>query len=160
GQWNVLELSSFQLETTDKFRAHIGAVLNVTPDHLDRHYTLERYAAAKARLFENQTPENFAVLNADDAPSRSYEKCTRAQIRWFTANDPEAASISKIIPLRGRHNLENAVAAASIARLAGTTREQILAAIKTFPGVEHRLEFVCEREGISWYNDSKATNVD
>ena len=160
GQWNVLELSSFQLETIDHFRAHIGALLNITPDHLDRHYSLERYAAAKGRLFENQTADDFAVLNAADGLARAFAKRARAQVEWFSADQPGAAAIREILPLRGRHNLENAMAAAAVARLAGAGQEQILAAIQTFPGVEHRLEFVCERGGVAWYNDSKATNID
>jgi UDP-N-acetylmuramoylalanine--D-glutamate ligase len=87
GQWNVLEVSSFQLETIVQFRARIGACLNITPDHLDRHYTLERYAAAKARLFENQTAEDFAVLNADDAMTRELAQNVRARVVWFGAGD-------------------------------------------------------------------------
>jgi UDP-N-acetylmuramoylalanine--D-glutamate ligase len=164
GQWNVLELSSFQLETIDRFRARIGACLNITPDHLDRHYTLERYAAAKARLFENQTPEDFAVLNADDAMTREFAQGARAQVMWFGLSNPTLGE--RDVPLRGRHNLENAMAAALIARLAGAAGgdqvddERIRAAIRTFPGVEHRLEFVREIDGVAWYNDSKATNVD
>jgi UDP-N-acetylmuramoylalanine--D-glutamate ligase len=163
GQWNVLELSSFQLETIDRFRARIGACLNITPDHLDRHYTLERYAAAKARLFENQTPEDFAVLNADDALTREFAKTARARVMWFGLSRPifdQPALEESDVPLRGRHNLENAMAAALIARLAGADDEKIRAAIRKFPGVEHRLEFVREIDGVTWYNDSKATNVD
>jgi UDP-N-acetylmuramoylalanine--D-glutamate ligase len=158
GQWNVLELSSFQLETIQSFRAHIGACLNITPDHLDRHYTMERYAAAKARLFENQTAEDFAVLNADDPLTRELTKSIAASVVWFSGAQPTLSASD--VPLRGRHNLENAMAAASIARLAGAEEKQIRAAIKTFPGVEHRLEFVRETDGVCWYNDSKATNVD
>jgi UDP-N-acetylmuramoylalanine--D-glutamate ligase len=167
GQWNVLELSSFQLETIDRFRARIGVCLNVTPDHLDRHYTLERYAAAKARLFENQTPEDFAVLNWDDPITREFAQSARARVMWFglsrTSSTGGAAGptlAESDVPLRGRHNLENAMAAALIARLAGAGEEKIRAAIRTFPGVEHRLEFVREIDGVAWYNDSKATNVD
>ncbi|HEY6341117.1 MAG TPA: UDP-N-acetylmuramoyl-L-alanine--D-glutamate ligase [Bryobacteraceae bacterium] len=198
GQWNVLELSSFQLETIDRFRARIGACLNITPDHLDRHYTLERYAAAKARLFENQTPEDFAVLNADDPRTRELVQSVRARVMWFgvsadwthNADRSQESGVRRArhggesepigtaeyrsrrrapggltlaesdVPLRGRHNLENAMAAALIARLAGADDERIRAAIRTFPGVEHRLEFVREIDGVAWYNDSKATNVD
>jgi UDP-N-acetylmuramoylalanine--D-glutamate ligase len=155
-QWSVLELSSFQLETIQLFHAHIGACLNITPDHLDRHYTLERYAAAKARLFENQTAEDFAVLNADDAITRELAKSLKARVAWFSSREP----FTEEVPLRGRHNLENATAAALIARQAGAKDAPIREAIKTFPGVEHRLEFVRELDGVAWYNDSKATNVD
>jgi UDP-N-acetylmuramoylalanine--D-glutamate ligase len=176
GQWNVLELSSFQLETISTFRAHIGAALNVTPDHLDRHYTLEKYAAAKARLFENQTSSDFAVLNADDPITRAYAKRGPVQRMWFsstTSVDPGAwleadhivlndrpLMLLAEIPLRGIHNVENTMAAAVIAALAGATHQQIRAAVMSFPGVEHRLEFVRDLDGVAWYNDSKATNVD
>ncbi len=176
GQWNVLELSSFQLETIGSFRAHIGAALNVTPDHLDRHYTFERYAAAKGRLFENQRAVDFAVLNADDPVTRGYAKCTRATSKFFSSTRPveSGASLSEDgislngrrlmakseVPLRGVHNLENTMAAALMAHLAGATHEQIRAAVMSFPGVEHRLELVRELDGVAWYNDSKATNVD
>jgi len=175
-QWNVLELSSFQLETTDTFRAHIGAALNVTPDHLDRHYTSERYAAAKARLFVNQQAGDFAVLNSDDAVCRGYANVGQGAPVWFSSTqqvslgaflregtlflNQEPLMPAAEVPLRGVHNLENTMAAAATASLAGATHEQIRAAVITFPGVEHRLEFVREIDGVAWYNDSKATNVD
>jgi len=176
GQWNVLELSSFQLETISTFRAHIGAALNVTPDHLDRHYTFEKYAAAKARLFENQLPEDFAVLNADDPVTRGYAEGAASKSMFFSSTskvesgawldrdqialDGQILMGTAEVPLRGVHNLENTMAAAIIAQLAGATHEQIRAAVMSFPGVEHRLEFVRELGGVAWYNDSKATNVD
>jgi UDP-N-acetylmuramoylalanine--D-glutamate ligase len=180
GQWNVLELSSFQLETIDRFRAHIGAALNVTPDHLDRHYTLERYAAAKGRLFENQRAGDFAVLNFDDPITRSYAQSQGAAGRglehWFSSTQEVARGAflsggtivlenqplmeASEVPLRGVHNLENTMAAAIIARLTGAEPGQIREAVMSFPGVEHRLEFVRELDGVAWYNDSKATNVD
>jgi UDP-N-acetylmuramoylalanine--D-glutamate ligase len=176
GQWNVLELSSFQLETIDSFHAKIGAALNVTPDHLDRHYTLENYAEAKARLFANQREGDFAVLNADDSICRSYAGRGGARPVWFSSTQSvspgaflENGNImldgAMLMPcsevrLRGVHNLENTMAAAAMARLAGATHEQIRAAVATFPGVEHRLEFVRDTGGIEWFNDSKATNVD
>jgi UDP-N-acetylmuramoylalanine--D-glutamate ligase len=176
GQWNVLELSSFQLETTEQFRAHIGAALNVTPDHLDRHYTMERYAEAKGRLFVNQRPGDIAVLNADDAFTRSYAERTLGSVEWFSSTrrvepgawlDGDCVMLNgKLlmraaeVPLRGVHNLENTMASALMASNAGANREQIRAAVMEFPGVEHRLEFVRELNGVAWYNDSKATNVD
>jgi UDP-N-acetylmuramoylalanine--D-glutamate ligase len=175
-QFNVLELSSFQLETTESFRAHIGAALNVTPDHLDRHYTIENYAEAKARLFVNQQEGDDAVLNHDDAITRAYASITKGQVVWFSSThivgrgayldgsrillDTEPLMDASEVPLRGVHNLENTMAAAAIAKLAGATHTQIRAAVMTFPGVEHRLEFVLNRNGVAWYNDSKATNVD
>lgn len=175
-QWNVLELSSFQLETIQHFRAEIGVSLNVTPDHLDRHHTFEAYAAAKARLFETQRAEDFAVLNADDAVCVSYASRTEGTPIWFSLARPVSPGAwldgdrilfdgeeflgTSEIPLRGRHNVENAMAASTAARLAGAPLQAIAAAVKTFPGVEHRLEFVREIGGVSYYNDSKATNVD
>jgi UDP-N-acetylmuramoylalanine--D-glutamate ligase len=174
GQWNVLELSSFQLETIRSFHARIGAALNVTPDHLDRHYSMDRYAAAKGRLFENQTPDDFAVLNADDPLTRGYAKA--AAVLWFSVKERvstgaciagqcillngEPLMEAREVPLRGWHNIENTMAAALVAHLAGATLPQIRSAVLTFPGVEHRLELVRELAGVAWYNDSKATNVD
>jgi UDP-N-acetylmuramoylalanine--D-glutamate ligase len=176
GQWNVLEVSSFQLETTRRFRAQIGACLNVTPDHLDRHYTFENYAGAKARLFVNQVEGDSMVLNADDATCRSYVSRGAGSPVWFSSTQTvspgayldrgdiilggEKLMRAAEVPLRGVHNLENTMAAAAIARLAGASHEQIRAAVLTFPGVEHRIEFVLENGGVAYYNDSKATNVD
>jgi len=176
GQWNVLELSSFQLETVETFRARIGAALNVTPDHLDRHYTIENYADSKARLFVNQRDGDAAVLNADDPICRAYVSRGAAKPVWFSSTetvspgawlyrdqiilDGEPLMRAAEVPLRGLHNIENTMAAAAIARLAGATPAQIRAAVATFPGVEHRLEFVRDLHGVSYYNDSKATNVD
>lgn len=176
GQWNVLELSSFQLETTETFHARIGSALNVTPDHLDRHYSFENYAEMKARLFTNQRESDFAVLNADDATCRSYAGRGAAHASWFSSTrtvspgacldgdtilvDGAPLMNRREIPLRGMHNVENVMAAAVMARLAGATHEQIRTAVMNFGGVEHRIEFVRELDGVHWYNDSKATNVD
>jgi UDP-N-acetylmuramoylalanine--D-glutamate ligase len=176
GQWNVLELSSFQLETIETFHAHIGAALNITPDHLDRHYTLENYAEMKARLFLNQREGDFAVLNADDPICRSYASRGPGNTVWFSSTrevspgawlngdkiilNGECLMSAAEVPLRGVHNLENTMAAGVIAALAGATHPQIRSAVMTFPGVEHRLEFVRDLDGVAWYNDSKATNVD
>jgi UDP-N-acetylmuramoylalanine--D-glutamate ligase len=175
-QWNVLELSSFQLETIRDFHAHIGAALNVTPDHLDRHGTFAAYADAKGRLFENQRPEDFAVLNAEDAACVAYAAHTRAQPVWFSSRhavDPgvwldagmvrfngETLMPASDIPIRGLHNVENTMAAAAAAHLAGVSLPAIAAAVGTFRAVEHRLEFVRTVSGVDYYNDSKATNVD
>jgi UDP-N-acetylmuramoylalanine--D-glutamate ligase len=175
-QWNVLELSSFQLETTESFHASIAAALNITPDHLDRHHTFEKYAEAKARLFANQHEGDFAVLNADDPVCKSYAGRSAASTVWFSSTqrvspgaflcdgqiilDGDPLMPASEVPLRGVHNLENTMAAAAMARLAGATHAQIRGAVITFPGVEHRLEFVREVGGVEWFNDSKATNVD
>jgi UDP-N-acetylmuramoylalanine--D-glutamate ligase len=175
-QWNVLELSSFQLETICRFRAKIGVALNVTPDHLDRHHTFEQYAAAKARLFETQEQGDFAVLNADDPVCVRYAALTKAAPVWFSSTRAVSPGVSlrhgevwtdngllmpaREIPIRGMHNVENTMAAAAACRLAGASREQIAAAVRTFRAVEHRLEFVRNVSGVDFYNDSKATNVD
>jgi len=174
--WNVLELSSFQLETIREFRAHIGVCLNVTQNHLDRHRTFDRYAAAKGRLFENQRPDDFAVLNAEDAICRAYAEHTPATAQWFSSlrNVKPGASLcgdqlvvlrkplmpAADVPIRGRHNIENVLAAALAASRAGVSHEAIADAVRTFRAVEHRLEFVRKLDGIDFYNDSKATSVD
>jgi UDP-N-acetylmuramoylalanine--D-glutamate ligase len=158
GQWNILELSSFQLETIQSFRADIAVALNVTQNHLDRHHTFENYAAAKGNLFRTQQPSDYAVLNSEDAVCRSFAELTPATKIWFSSeNDlmPEAD-----IPIRGRHNVENVMAAAAVARIAGIEDSAIAAAVRTFKAVEHRLEFVRKLHGVDYYNDSKATSVD
>jgi UDP-N-acetylmuramoylalanine--D-glutamate ligase len=176
GQWNVLELSSFQLETIATFRAHIAVGLNVTQNHLDRHHTMEAYAEAKSRLFRTQTKPDFAVLNLDDAVCRSWSEVTPGTTVWFSAQHGGAPgwSISQEhlwftgekfmplaeIPIRGRHNAENTMAASAAAHLAGVPLEAIAKAVRTFKAVEHRLEFVRRLDGIDFYNDSKATSVD
>jgi UDP-N-acetylmuramoylalanine--D-glutamate ligase len=176
GQWNVFELSSFQLETIDRFRAEIGVVTNVTPDHLDRHHTMEAYIAAKGQLFRNQREGDFAVLNAEDAACRGYAAAAKGQVVWFSLSksvapgawfdgekillDGERLMTARDIPLRGKHNIENAMAAAGAARLAGAEPAGIAAALGAFPGVEHRLEYTRTVRGVEYYNDSKATNVD
>ncbi len=168
-QWNVLELSSFQLETIRLFRAQVGVCLNVTQNHLDRHHTFENYAAAKGNLFRTQQAGDFAVLNGDDAVCRSFAELTPAKIVWFGGADlhegqvwvgGEALMPLSEIPIPGRHNAENVLAAAAVARIAGVPLSAIASAVKTFKAVEHRLEFVAEIDGVRFYNDSKATSVD
>src|SRR5271165_6713679 len=176
---SVVELSSFQLELIDRFRPDIGVFLNLTPDHLDRHKTLEAYAAAKARIFEKQTELDAAVLNADDAPTVALAP-KKPQAFWFSrrksveqgacvrgediviVHGGKEQFVMKIaeIPLPGAHNLENVLAAATAARLAEVDAAMIGKAVRSFAGVEHRLEFVEEIRGVRYYNDSKATNVD
>ncbi len=178
--WNVVELSSFQLESIRTFHAEIAVALNVTPDHLDRHRTLEAYAVAKARLFETQQPGDFAVLNADDPACVGFASRTPGEVVWFsrTRSMEQGASVAagwivferrgvktllapvSSIPIRGAHNLENTLAAATAAFLAGVEAEAIREAVSEFRAVEHRLEFVRQVEGVDYYNDSKATNVD
>jgi UDP-N-acetylmuramoylalanine--D-glutamate ligase len=175
-RWNVLELSSFQLEMVEKFKASVGVCLNVTPDHLDRHGTFEDYADCKAKLFTLQDSSGLAVLNADDPTCVEFASRTPARPVWFSVTRPVTPGAwladgqlifddkpflqASEIPLKGLHNVENTLAAAVAARLAGATLEEIAAAVRSFPGVEHRLEFVRTVDGVAFYNDSKATNVD
>ncbi|HEY2002026.1 MAG TPA: UDP-N-acetylmuramoyl-L-alanine--D-glutamate ligase [Acidobacteriaceae bacterium] len=187
GAWSVLELSSFQLETVDTFHPKIAVLLNLTPDHLDRHGNLENYAAAKERMFARQTAEDFLVLNADDARVQQAASRAASQIFWFSRTKlvrqgacvhqgvvvfrasemgtTGTASLEPIlpveaIPLKGAHNVENVLAAVCAARLAGVKAEVIAEAVRRFRAVEHRLEFVATVRGVDYYNDSKATNVD
>jgi UDP-N-acetylmuramoylalanine--D-glutamate ligase len=179
---NVLEVSSFQLETIQQFRPWIAVVLNITPDHLDRHGSFENYAAMKTRITENQQTGDFLVLNAEDKPTQMVAAKTKAQIFWFSPRRPvkqgafvygdsivfvprEGAKAEPIMPvaeisLKGAHNVENVLAAVCAARLAGVPAEKIRSAVASFKAVEHRLEFVRTVEGVDYFNDSKATNVD
>lgn len=176
----VLEVSSFQLETIATFRPKIAAVLNITPDHLDRHRTFEAYVNAKARIFENQTAEDFAVLNEDDPATAELAGRTKAQVFWFSRKkevrqgahvrdgkiffrDPtgqrEIMLVSEI-PLKGAHNVENVLAGVAIGVLMKCAPDRIRQSISRFKAVEHRLEYVAAIGGVEYYNDSKATNVD
>jgi UDP-N-acetylmuramoylalanine--D-glutamate ligase len=176
----VLEISSFQLETIQTFHPKVAVVLNVTPDHLDRHRTFEIYTDAKARVFENQQGSDFAVLNADDPTCMALAGRTRAQVFWFSrqkevqqgawvrdgnivfrdgSGQREIMQVSEI-PLKGAHNLENVLAAACAGTLMGCAPAKIRKAVRDFKAVEHRLEFVATIRGVDYYNDSKATNVD
>jgi UDP-N-acetylmuramoylalanine--D-glutamate ligase len=185
----VLEVSSFQLETIESFRPKVAVVLNVTPDHLDRHRTFEAYGDAKARIFENQQGTDFAVLNADDPTCVAMAARTKAKVFWFNRQKEvregawvhdgnivfrdtrdvsvrdgkdqqrEIMQVSEI-PLKGAHNLENVLAAVCSGVLMGCAREKIRQAVRDFKAVEHRLEFAATINGVDYYNDSKATNVD
>jgi UDP-N-acetylmuramoylalanine--D-glutamate ligase len=175
----VAELSSFQLELIETFRPNISVFLNLTPDHLDRHHTFEAYGAAKTRIFENQTEADSAVLNADD-PATTKHAPAKPQVFWFSRKQRVAQgafvreaeiifrregkdeSVLKIqdIPLAGAHNVENVLAAVAATRLADVEAAAIAKGVRSFSGVEHRLEFVAEIGGVRYYNDSKATNVD
>ena len=150
--WVVLELSSFQLESVEKPHLHVGVVLNITPDHLDRHRTMERYVDLKARAIEEA---DYAALNGRDEIVRGLAPRTRGQVVWFDQHQPLPP-----MPLPGRHNMENALAAAAVGRIADLPDDAINEAIRSFRGVEHRLELVGEWAGVRWYNDSKATNPD
>jgi UDP-N-acetylmuramoylalanine--D-glutamate ligase len=175
----VCEVSSFQLETTDAFEPRVAVVLNVTPDHLDRHRTFEAYLEAKARVFANQTASDCTVLNADDAPTRGLAKRTRADVLWFSRRLPldrgvfvrdgwVAAKmnghVEMICPLseiflRGQHNVENVLAATACALWRGLPPEAIRRGIARFRGVAHRIELVRDLRGVQYFNDSKGTNV-
>ncbi len=175
----VAELSSFQLELIETFRPNISVFLNLTPDHLDRHHTFEEYGAAKARIFGNQKEADSAVLNADDPASTPYAP-TRPQVYWFSRKqrvaqgafvrnneivfrqNGEEMAVLKLqeIPLVGAHNVENVLAAVTTTRIAGANPAAIAKGVRSFAGVEHRLEFVAEVGGVRYFNDSKATNVD
>ena len=180
--WSVLEVSSFQLETVETFRPRIAIVLNITPDHLDRHGTFAAYAAAKARITERQTADDSLILNAEDAPTQGIAAKTKAQIHWFSARRQikqgafvhgdsifftakEGATPEPVMPvaeiaLAGQHNIENVLAAVCAARLSGVPADTVRRAVAAFRAVEHRLEFVRELDGVRYFNDSKATNVD
>jgi UDP-N-acetylmuramoylalanine--D-glutamate ligase len=177
----VLEVSSFQLETIQTFRPKIAVVLNVTPDHLDRHRTFDVYVNAKARIFENQQAMDFAVLNEDDPTCVQLAKRTHARVFWFSRQkevqrgawvregnivfrdgEGQQREIMQVaeIPLKGAHNLENVLAAICAGALMGCALEKIRQTVRDFKAVEHRLEFVTTIGGVDYYNDSKATNVD
>ncbi len=172
----VVEVSSYQLETVDRFRPWIGAVLNLTPDHLGRHGTMEQYAAAKEGLFARQGPGDIAVLNAGDSWTRAMVAPEGVARRFFSLDGPvdgglwcdgeairegdEVLCRRADVPLPGRHNLENALAALTMFRAAGLDWARGMAGLQRFKGVEHRIEFVTRADGTAYYNDSKSTNVD
>jgi UDP-N-acetylmuramoylalanine--D-glutamate ligase len=176
----VLEVSSFQLETIETFRPRVAMVLNVTPDHLDRHRTMDAYVAAKARIFENQSANDFAVLNADDPICVKMAAGIRSEVFWFSrqkevkqgawvrdgklmfrdATQQHEVMLASEIPLKGAHNSENVLAACCAGALLQCPPQKIRQAVRDFKAVEHRLEFVATIRGVDYYNDSKATNVD
>ncbi len=178
--WTVIELSSFQLETIKDFRPNVGICLNVTPNHLDRYDLFSDYAAAKHRLFMNQTAEDVAVLNADDEITASWAKGKKANVVLFSvkkeldeglflrgkdlicrANGKEKVLTTRDdIFLRGLHNVENILASLAAGLACGASPDSMKETIRNFKGVEHRIEFVSEIDGVKFYNDSKATSVD
>jgi UDP-N-acetylmuramoylalanine--D-glutamate ligase len=180
--WAVLEVSSFQLETTESFHPQVAVILNITPDHLDRHGSFENYALAKERIFSEQTSSDVLVLNAANQRAAEAAKRTKATVYWFSMEqsvqrgawvegghivfrrEPGGAVENILplstIPLKGEHNVENVLAAVVATRLAGASVEAIRKAVKEFKAVEHRLELVATIAGVDYYNDSKATNVD
>ncbi|MDO4732360.1 MAG: UDP-N-acetylmuramoyl-L-alanine--D-glutamate ligase [Bacillota bacterium] len=180
GDYIVAELSSFQLESCRDFHPHIAAFLNLSPDHLDRHGSLENYGAAKARIFARQEKDDFAILNWDDPYLRQLSASLNGQLRFFSLQQPVedgmffqdgrvffVRSGRKVydfpaadIYIKGRHNIANAMAGSIAACEAGMPPERIHEGLQSFPGVPHRLEFVCERDGVCYVNDSKGTNPD
>jgi UDP-N-acetylmuramoylalanine--D-glutamate ligase len=176
----VVELSSFQLEGILRFRPLVGAVLNLTPDHMDRYPGFAEYVRAKARIFENQTAADFAVLNADDPRTAAMRTgivstpflfSRRGEVECGTMirdgrivyrderGEKDLFGVDDI-RLRGSHNLENVLAASAMALLAGAPPEALGHGVRSFQGVEHRLEWVADHDGVQYFNDSKATNVD
>jgi len=176
----VLEISSFQLESIEQFRPWIAAILNITPDHLDRHHTFQAYVDAKLRIFENQQADDFAILNADDPTCAGLKDKVRSRLLWFSRRQrvesgaflsgdqivfrhdgQEQPVLSRSdIQLKGEHNLENVLAAVAMTMMAGCTPEQVRQGVREFRAVEHRLELAGSINGVTFYNDSKATNVD
>ncbi len=180
--WSVLEVSSFQLESTERFHPSIAVILNITPDHLDRHGSFENYALAKERIFAAQNEHDSVVLNADNARAAQAACRSAAKVYFFSVEhsvergawvedgflvyragkDEPAEKVMPLsgVPLKGAHNIENVLAAVCAARLAGVSAEQIRSAVEAFQAVEHRLEYVATVNGVEFYHDSKATNVD
>ena len=179
---SVLEVSSFQLETVEEFHPWIAVILNITPDHLDRHGSFEIYAAAKERIFARQDTNDFLVLNADDRVTQMSAARAKSQVFWFSGTkavrrgafvrdgvivwiEKEGGVTEPVmpvaeIPLKGAHNVENVLAAVCTARLAKIPAESVRTSVAGFRAVEHRLELVRKFNEVEYYNDSKATNVD
>lgn len=175
----VAEMSSFQLETVRSFRPKVSAILNITPDHLNRHHTMEAYIEAKERIAANQTPEDFCVLNYEDEVLRKFGESVDAQVLYFSSrrklnrgvyldgntivcciDEPVAVCDTDELQILGTHNYENAMAAVAMAYAYGVSVDVIRKTLKAFRGVEHRIEFVAEKNGVAYYNDSKGTNPD
>lgn len=170
----VVEVSSFQLESISSFKPDISCVLNITPDHLERHYTFDNYVFLKKRIFLNQKCGDFTVLNYDDEVVKGFASETKGKVVWVSVKNKingayedngnlyfneEYIMPSTDIPIGGEHNKYNALFAIAVAKLMGINSEIIASSIREFKGVKHRLEFVAEKDGVKFYNDSKATNT-
>jgi UDP-N-acetylmuramoylalanine--D-glutamate ligase len=180
GSYVVAETSSFQLETIDEFHPRVSAILNLTPDHLNRHHTMEGYVNAKKNIMKNQTAEDFVILNYDDPLTKAIGDSAVPQVIYFSstqileegyyfhdrkiyyAHDGKKEVICSASGLKilGLHNMENIMAAVAMASCVGVPMEKIRETITSFMGVEHRIEYVTEKRGVSYYNDSKGTNPD
>ena len=176
----VAEISSFQLETIDQFAPKVAAILNITPDHLNRHHTMEAYIAAKERITENQGPEDLCVLNYNDAVLRAFGQTLTQRVVYFSSTEvleeglyvkdgqifwarnggTEPVIAVEDLHILGAHNHENVMAAVAICDGMGVPMEVIRQGLRGFHAVEHRIEFVCKKRGIAFYNDSKGTNPD
>jgi len=156
--FHIVEVSSFQLETTETFHPWIAVLLNLSSDHLDRHGSMEAYGAAKAKIFANQTPDDWAVINADDPQTLALARAGRARKVFFSADTPLVPLSS--IRLIGRHLVADVMAAATVAQLAGVPADAMVRAVESFSGLEHALEPVAVVDGVRFVNDSKATNVE
>ena len=156
--FHIVEVSSFQLETTVTFHPWIAVLLNLSSDHLDRHGSMAAYAAAKAKIFANQTPDDWAVINADDPQTLELARAGRAKRVLFSI-EKSVVPLSSI-QLIGRHLIADVMAAATVAQIAGVPHEAMVRAVESFTGLEHALESVAVVDGIRFVNDSKATNVD
>lgn len=173
--WIVAELSSFQLEDIETFQPRVATILNVTQDHLDRYHTIKEYGEAKLRISMNQEKEDVLVLNFDDPTVKAYARRTKATVipfsrllrfnpgacvldGYLTYNNVRVCRVEDI-RIQGVHNLENALAAAAVSLCAGADRESVAAVLKEFSGLEHRLELVRKKDGVTYINDSKGTNV-
>ena len=175
----VAEMSSFQLESIETFRPKVSAILNFTPDHLNRHHTMEAYVEAKKQIAKNQTAEDYCVLNYEDERTKAFGEEVKAQVLYFSSahklergiylddgkmiyKNPEEVIVCHVDELQilGIHNYENVMAAVAMAAVYGVPMDTIRKAILAFKGVEHRIEYVTEKDGVVYYNDSKGTNPD
>lgn len=170
----VTEVSSFQLESINAFCPHIACVLNISPDHLERHYTMENYVFLKKRILKNQTASEYAVLNFDDETVKSFASDIKSKPIWVSLRQAvdgvylegddvlfkgEVVFNKNELPLFGEHNVYNALFSVAVCKLLGLENSQIRDGLKTFKGVKHRLELITTKNGVKFYNDSKSTNT-